>query len=453
MRFTLEQLQFALLVLIASLFHAAFLAADVIYLKTGRKIECDSAWQESKEVRYMVADGIVGIPKSMVAKIVRSSGARVQASAVPFTNNQQNIQGTASGLNRQLFSKQSRVQELNWSGKSLAQKKDYAGALESFQKAYEISKDAETTLNLALAYFALNDTWNAELYFREVLKTNPNEITALNCLGEIAWKREDLSEAESFWRRSLELKKDDAIKQKLARVIKEKKASMAYENSTSRHFLMKYDGGAADPGLVREVSDYLEETYQKLSRQFDAYPTAPFVVVLYPRTAFFNSTDAPMWSAGVNDGKIKLPIMGIDSLNDDLRLVLTHELTHSFINFKTSGNCPVWLQEGLAQYSEGRRTGSEAREALTALSKNSKLPPIERLSGSFSGANSDVAGVVYAESLAFTEYLIERYRFYQVNELLNRLEKGDTLEEAFQQAFFVSLSQAQSDWRTQLAQN
>src|SRR5262245_9844070 len=45
---------------------------DIIYLKSGRQIECESAWEEGKEVKYKISNGIVGIPKSIVAKIVKS---------------------------------------------------------------------------------------------------------------------------------------------------------------------------------------------------------------------------------------------------------------------------------------------------------------------------------------------------------------------------------------------
>lgn len=438
------------LVLFTSCFILTPCYADVVYLKTGKKIECHSAWEEAKEVKYMIGDGIVGIPKSMVAKIVRSKKPSVHASAAPVSGEPEAPAQVLLNPGQLTAGKVMRANQFNETGRLLAEKKDFNGALENFQKAYELSKDIEITLNLALAYTALDDIWNAELYFHEALKKDPKQTMALNYLGEIAWKREELNEAESFWRRSLEIKNDKSIQQKLAKVLKEKKTSLAYDNSSSRHFLMKYDGGTANPRLVTEISDFLEETYQQLSSRFDAYPTVPFVVVLYPRTAFFNSTDAPMWSAGLNDGKIKLPLMGVKSMNEELRGILVHELTHSFINYKTAGNCPVWLQEGLAQYSEGKRTSTEGREILRKLAQNNNLPAIQRLSGSFSGANANAAGIIYAESLAFTEFLVHRYRFYRVNEMLNLLGKGESLEDAFQNAFSISVAGAQSDWHNQL---
>jgi hypothetical protein len=213
---------------------------------------------------------------------------------------------------------------------------------------------------------------------------------------------------------------------------------------------MRYDGGKADPYLVNEISGFLEETYQKLSLQFEAYPTSPFVVILYPQERFQAITDAPEWSGGINDGKIKLPIRGIKSLNDEIRGVLVHELTHSFVNFKTNKNCPVWLHEGLAQRIEGKRISEEAGLLMATLITQGQLPNINRLSGSFVGASADVAQFLYVQSLSFTDFLIDRYRFTQMNLLLDELGNGNTFEDAFLSAYIIPLGRAEAEWRESL---
>src|SRR5205085_9493054 len=122
------------------------------------------------------------------------------------------------------------------------------------------------------------------------------------------------------------------------------------------------------------MSEYLEDTYRQLSARFDLYPNTPLVVVLYPQSEYYDVTDAPSWSGGVNDGKIRLPVKGLTSLSNELKSVLTHELTHSFVNIKTSKNCPVWLQEGLAQYEEGKRVEGQNFEIIQKLVSANQLP-------------------------------------------------------------------------------
>ena len=47
-------------------------------------------------------------------------------------------------------------------------------------------------------------------------------------------------------------------------------------------------------------------------------------------------------------------------MTPELSRVLKHELTHSFVGQKTRGHAPTWIQEGLAQWMEGKRSGDSA---------------------------------------------------------------------------------------------
>lgn len=442
------------------LFPRSFVHADIIYLKNGKQIQCDSSWQEGKEVKYNIGDGTIGIPKAMVSKIVKQQATLtdpeipqlLQLQVKPDENisvgNIQDLEKKTSN-DPTLRSKVSRMYvalALN-----LVNKKDFPGALENFQKAYQLEKNKTTILNLALTYYMLKDDWNAQLYFSELLKLNDRDTIALNYLGEVSWRSEDLEGAESYWQKSLAIRYDNEIDSKLKKLKKEKTASVNYENTASRHFLLKYDGGVADPNLVQEVSDFLEETYQDLSSRFDAYPTAPFVVVLYPRQQFFRATNAPNWSGGANDGKIKLPVRGITSLNAEMRDTLEHELVHSFVDFKTSENCPVWLQEGLAQLLEGKVVGKNGITVLQKLAAAHQLPPIRNLAGGFGAASEGAATILYLQSLSFSDYLIQRYQFYNLNALLDELGKGTDMEEAFESTYSIPLSRAEQDWLKELA--
>jgi hypothetical protein len=421
--------------------------SDVIHLKNGRQIECESAWEDGKEVRYKTGTGVVAIPRAMVLKIEKTNSkapTQTAQSKPSETSNQSSSESLDPATKTVL------ARSFTDLGKNQVEKKDFAGALENFKKAYAMVKDRETTFNLAMVYFQLKNDWDAELLFNELLKLDPKNTIALNMLGEIAWRKERLDDALDFWQKSLHIKKDPVLSAKLDRLKKERRVSSTYDNSESLHFIMRYDGGKADPYLVDQISDFLEETYQRLSLQFDAYPTTAFVIVLYPQERFQAITDAPAWSGGINDGKIKLPIKGVKSLNDDMKDALVHELTHSFVNFKTSGNCPVWLQEGLAQHMEGKQASDEATHLLGGLASAGQLPRIEQLNGSFIGASADVAQVLYVQSLAFTSFLLERQPFYHVNSLLEELGKGNQLDDAFLAAYLQPLSRLESEWRQSL---
>lgn len=446
-----------LLVLLCS----PYLYADVIYLKNGKQIECDSTLEEGTLLKYKITHGTISIPRSMVLRIEKSKqkpqvAAEVnteQAHTQALTTEQLSSQDVAEIKNKLQTdpSTQSQLASLyTGMGLSAIDKKDFAGAMENFQKAYDLEKTTTTTMNLALICFFMKDDWNAERYFQELLKMNPKDHVVMNYLGEIAWRNEDLTAAQSYWQQSLELKRTPEIQAKLARLKKEKQASDSYEGSTSPHFLLKYDGGTADPNLVREISEYLEEAYSRLSNQFEFYPASPFLVILYPQKVFFNITDAPFWSSGVNDGKIKLPVRGLTSITDELKTVLVHELTHSFVDNKTGGNCPRWLQEGLAQYVEGNQIDDERLKALSVFLKRNPTLRMNNLSGSFNDAPAETAAILYLVSQSFTDYLINRHQFYQMNALLENLGNGVAFSKAIEDTYLLPLSELEQQWHTSL---
>jgi hypothetical protein len=284
-----------------------------------------------------------------------------------------------------------------------------------------------------------------------ILKTIPTQ--KLNYLAELYWRREELDQASDFWNRSLAVKDDPAIREKLQKLEKERTASVHYDSEQSDHFLIRYDGGNADKAFAAEISSFLEEAYQRLSSQYDFFPTEPIVVILYPGQQYFNVMDVPLWSGGSNDGKIKLPIRGLSAMNQDLKNTLMHELSHSFVSMKTSQNSPGWLQEGLAKHSEGEKTSPQGKLMLQNLLTTRSLLPLRNLEGSLAKANTQTASIFYVESLSFVDYLIDHHGILQLNQMMDRLGKQDSLEETFEAVYMISLEEMESRWHTELATN
>ncbi|HZD95799.1 MAG TPA: peptidase MA family metallohydrolase, partial [Candidatus Sulfotelmatobacter sp.] len=174
--------------------------------------------------------------------------------------------------------------------------------------------------------------------------------------------------------------------------------------------------------------DTLEQDYRDLAVDLNTTPKNIFIS-LYTDEAFFDVTHAPAWTAALNDGKIRIPISGVNSVTQEMAQVLRHELTHSFVAQATHSRAPSWLNEGIAQMEEGRST-AEFGERLASLYASGRQIPLNRLEGAFQGFSTSEAVVAYAESLAAAEYIRKAYGNSDLARLLQRLGEGQSIESA-----------------------
>ena len=108
--------------------------------------------------------------------------------------------------------------------------------------------------------------------------------------------------------------------------------------------------------------------------------------------------------------------------------ILTHEMTHSFLEKIVSGKfIPVWLNEGLAAYVAKQHRSSE------------KLYYVEenfcKQLGTHRGWDSNVKYGAYKLAAVFVNFLIKKYSFEKIKQLLNSLDKVYYYKN-FQQLFF-----------------
>ena len=171
-------------------------------------------------------------------------------------------------------------------------------------------------------------------------------------------------------------------------------------------------------------------------------------IVLQMGTAF-QEGGAPEWAAGTNDGTIRVPVHGLQGPTPELVRVLRHELAHSFIASRTAGNCPTWLQEGIAQWLEGGDPGRQD-QVVAAASSGGRLLPLLTLEAPFQSLPARDVPLAYAESLSAVAHILRIRGEAGVGRLLAGL--GDRLpsEEALPVAIALSYPEFQKSWEAQV---
>jgi tetratricopeptide (TPR) repeat protein len=287
-------------------------------------------------------------------------------------------------------------------------------------------------------------------YAEQAARIAPDSADAWAVLGYAQFAADRLRDAAESWKRSVALRPDASIQQLLARAERESRAESNFSERETGHFVLHYEGQESSEGFRDQLLATLESDYHDLSREFGSEPRSSIQVVLYTNETFFDVTRAPAWTAALNDGKLRIPLHGLNSVTGELARVLRHELAHSFINQITQGRCPHWLNEGIAQMLEPRGLGG--RVALLArLFAAQREIPLNNLEGSFFSFSGPVALVAYDESLAAATYIRDRYSMTDLQRVLERIGQGQSAEAALRGVLHCDYGRLEDELRTYLA--
>lgn len=453
----------ACLFLIAGLVCLAPAQADVVHLKSGAILRGDRCWEEEDEVRCRRAGGVIGVPRSEVLRIEAGAGppaaGTLSGGRRPSRSNGRQagkdapgeplsvtapgvvVQATILGDNPEGWAR--RLEELEESigrpgGDEESLRREAAilhtllgneavrtGDPDLGESHYLRATDQDPhlsapILNLGRIRLVQGRHDEAESLFLKALAENPDDPSALALLGDAAYRTGRLDDAIDSWERSLAGKENPALAERLEKAHREKVVEQDYFRSDAPHFTLKYDGDRASEELTGEILDHLESAYGDLTSRFIADPPSVIIVTLYSREAFHDITESPRWVGGLFDGQIRIPIGGLTRLSRKARNVFTHELAHCIIYYKTNGNAPKWIHEGIAQWAEGK---SATRHSRTLARQHGGMDAAA-IAGEFS----------YPLSLSLMEHFLETWSFSHLLDLLETLGRGSDLGAAFLQA-------------------
>ena len=427
------------------------LVADTIVLKNGRRIKADHVYEEDTRVTYWTAAGELSLPKSLIDRVIKEEGPSPGALAAPPLSNDllSPLPGEdASATDGQASSSALKNGRINFDYLAKVEndllRNPNPQAEEKFVKTYYevtafllkqgslgeasdrarhaaalLPRSLPLAINLGVLLTRRQRFSEAIAHLQPAAKKISDSPEIFMLLGSAYYYTEKMDQAVQAWTRSLDLKENPAVREALQRAQKERSVDGNYRQSSSGHFLIKYEG-AQGQALGRDILQTLERHYRDLIRELDYDPPETIVVILYPNQTFGDLTRTPGWVGALNDGKLRIPVSGLSSVTGELSRVLKHELAHSFVQQITQGRCPVWLNEGVAQLVEGASSARSGGLLSRAYSEHRFLP-LERLEKSFMGLSPQEASLAYAESLAAAEYLRDTYGFSTIVRMLKRI--------------------------------
>ena len=448
--------------------------ADVIHLKNGKSIVADSTHEVNGRVEYTVGENTFAIPRSLVERIDAGMPPSVPNSSQPDTAESEDVPRppevqNASDLITQIIRNgqvdAGALRSIEARGNadlSAAANLVAANFEEKRNHLNEAARYFNTALGFAPNYTVLLEHYAAVLvklgkpaeaipYAERATRASPEAPEAFSILGYAYYKNEQLREAIAAWKKSLALKKDSKIEELLARVERESKTEAEYREQQSSHFILRYEGSQASDSLRNDILSTLENHYNTLQRDLGAAP-GNISVSLYTKQAFFDVTQAPAWSAAMNDGKLRIPVSGLTSMTPALERVLRHELAHSFTTYMTHHHLPQWLDEGIAQLEEPR-SASMFGPRLAELYTAGRQIPLNQLESTFQSFGQEEAFVAYAEALAAVECIRANHGMANLAQLLQKLGDGEPIESALRSTIHGGYAQLESEITEYLKKN
>jgi tetratricopeptide (TPR) repeat protein len=445
-----------LLLALLSLGVAEGARADTIVLKNGRRIVALSVVVDGDKVRYTTSAGELALPKSIVDHIEKGGVEQSEGSAgaANLAITPPSIEPTSANAEAESGAVHDGAVDRNYlaavasdarGGGVAANEKaaaayhaaaqfsltrgDMEHALTDERTALTFTpKNPILLLNVAYLHLRRSEYKLALDYLERAQRAAPNNPDVPKLAGWAYYGMNKLEQAVKEWQRALALRPDAEVQAALAKAQRDQQEEENYRENESSHFTLRYSGGA-EPGLAHDVLRALEMHFSAIETELSYTPPEPIGVILYTQQAFADITRAPGWAGALNDGRIRVPVQGLTQLTPELSRVLKHELTHSFVRQKTHAAAPTWIQEGLAQWMEGKRVGPNAAVLLQVYDAKLAIS-LGDLEGPWLKMNSETVAYAYAWSLANVEFIVQVDGMTDMERILDRLGEGMATEAA-----------------------
>jgi tetratricopeptide (TPR) repeat protein len=454
-------------------------AADTIVLKNGRRIKALSVVEEDDKVKYQTSAGELSLPKSIVDHIERggsvpmadSPGADAANLAIAPPAMQPVGGGGGEEIDRAAVHDggidRAYITRLEVEARSGSKQANFNAALGHHAAAtFELAhgdmehalSDERTALiyapeepallmNVAYVHLRRSEFKQSLDYLERARRVAPDNPEVPKLEGWAYYGMNKMDQAVAEWKKALSIRPDAEVQAALDKAQRDKQEEENYKENESSHFTLRYSGAAA-PALARDVLRTLEMHFSAIESELSFTPPDSIGVILYTQEAFADITRAPGWVGALNDGRIRVPVQGLTGVDSELSRVLKHELTHSFIQQKTHGHAPTWIQEGLAQWMEGKRSGENA-PTLVQIYGDGQAWSLAKMEGSWMAFSGNSAAYAYAWALANIEYIVEADGMGDVERILDRIGAGTSTEAAVREVLrsdYGDLSQSTAEY-------
>ena len=344
----------------------------------------------------------------------------------------------------------------------LGQRGEWEEAVSNMEEALRLENNPD--MRKSLSYLYLNQassfyqdpsaarssrqqTEKAKRLIQKALDINPDFAEAYQALGNIEYGSQRLKEAQKAWAKAWSLNPDlPNLAQSMQRLAKELPVEAEFDKLTQMYFDLRYED-QVQRTVGFNIQDTLMEARRQVGGDFRLWPKYTTVVLIYSAENFRQvRQDSPLWAGGMYDGKIRIPLPGLQYNEQEVKTILFHEYTHVLVYDLAGPKCPTWLNEGLAEYG-GAKAGKRPLDLLSAALKDNQLIPWDALDAQLTSEASTLqAGLAYQQSHSIVAYLADRYGFWRMRNVLAEIKTGVPAWQAIEKEFKTKRPRMERQW-------
>ena len=287
---------------------------------------------------------------------------------------------------------------------------DYISSMNSYKKAWSL--------------YMKRDLDKCENLLKKAKAEDPENEHIYSLLAEVLYLRQDMAGAIDEYKKAVNINpRIRSYSLRLKQIEREFKIEKGLSVEKRGIFRILFSDEVA-PFNIAQVMIDLQDAYLAIGEELEYYPKEDLTVIFYPGNEFYKLMSIPIQVAGLFDGKIRLPAPAQAVSPLEFKRVLWHEYTHAIVYELSEGNCPLWLNEGIAQYEESKIKPINTTFFENKLSENSIIP-LNDLFGF--GANVKIAKVnvalFYQQSYLVTKFIRDAW---DIDDLIYTIEESST---------------------------
>ncbi len=299
----------------------------------------------------------------------------------------------------------------------------------------------------------------AELFYRRAIAVMPQLAAPKTSLGMLLMRVGKIEEARKLLDEALDA---DPYHVRVSNMRKVLKVLEGYTTISSPHFVIHIDA-QHDRVLGRYISQYLEQQYPDLVRQFGYEPASRTHFEIYNKARGLSGHEwfsARMiglpWvqTIGASTGMIVALASPTGSEKPyNWARVVKHEFIHILTLQQTQFNIPHWFTEALAVMNEGFDRPEIWNTLLLERVPQGELMNLDTVNLGFIRPKTPLDWqMAYCQSRLYAQYMVDKFGGEKISELLAAYRDNLTTDQAIPKVFHVDKAQFERGYRAYLDQ-